>query len=97
MNKCLYCYKPLKEGQTDFHPACARKLFEMCIRDSIKLFEIGLYRTDVADDAVVGKIWQHLFECRDGVFHRHGIDDELWFELLDFVDLGEALTIVSEA
>ena len=27
MNKCLYCYKPLKEGQTDFHPACARKLF----------------------------------------------------------------------
>ena len=27
MNKCLYCYKPLKEGQTDFHPACAHKLF----------------------------------------------------------------------
>lgn len=27
MNRCLYCYKPLKEGQTDFHPACARKLF----------------------------------------------------------------------
>ena len=27
MNKCLYCYKPLKDGQTDFHPACARKLF----------------------------------------------------------------------
>ena len=27
MNRCLYCYKPLKDGQTDFHPACARKLF----------------------------------------------------------------------
>ena len=27
MEKCLYCYKPLKPGQTDFHPACARKLF----------------------------------------------------------------------
>lgn len=27
MNKCLYCYKPLKDGQTDFHPACTRKLF----------------------------------------------------------------------
>lgn len=27
MNKCLYCYKPLKEEQTDFHPACAHKLF----------------------------------------------------------------------
>lgn len=27
MDKCLYCYKPLKTGQTDYHPACAKKLF----------------------------------------------------------------------
>jgi len=27
MCKCLYCYKPLKLGQVDFHPACARKFF----------------------------------------------------------------------
>ena len=27
MNKCLYCYKELDEGQRDFHPACARKFF----------------------------------------------------------------------
>lgn len=27
MPKCLYCYKELKAGQTDYHPACARKLF----------------------------------------------------------------------
>jgi serine/threonine-protein kinase HipA len=27
MCKCLYCYKELKEGQTDFHPACAKKFF----------------------------------------------------------------------
>ena len=25
--RCFYCYKELKEGQTDFHPACARKFF----------------------------------------------------------------------
>lgn len=25
--RCLYCYKELKEGQVDFHPACARKFF----------------------------------------------------------------------
>lgn len=24
---CLHCYKPLKEGQKDYHPACARKFF----------------------------------------------------------------------
>ena len=27
MCKCLYCYKPLEEGQKDFHPQCARKFF----------------------------------------------------------------------
>lgn len=25
--RCLYCYKELKEGQRDYHPACSRKLF----------------------------------------------------------------------
>ena len=25
--RCLYCYKPLKPGETDFHPACAKKFF----------------------------------------------------------------------
>ena len=28
MAKCLYCYKELKEGQTDFHPTCSKKIFE---------------------------------------------------------------------
>ncbi len=27
MAKCLCCYKELKEGQVDYHPACARRLF----------------------------------------------------------------------
>ncbi len=27
VNRCLYCYMPLPEGQTDFHPACSRKIF----------------------------------------------------------------------
>ena len=27
MCKCLYCYQELKEGQKDFHPHCARKIF----------------------------------------------------------------------
>lgn len=25
--KCLYCYQPLQDSGTDFHPACARKMF----------------------------------------------------------------------
>lgn len=27
MERCLYCYQELKEGQKDFHPLCSRKLF----------------------------------------------------------------------
>ena len=27
MSKCLYCYQELEEGQVDFHPGCARKIF----------------------------------------------------------------------
>lgn len=27
MAKCLYCYKELKEGQTDYHPSCTKKLY----------------------------------------------------------------------
>lgn len=28
MSKCLYCYKPLADGEIDYHKACARKIFE---------------------------------------------------------------------
>lgn len=27
MAKCLYCYKELNQGETDFHKACSRKMF----------------------------------------------------------------------
>jgi serine/threonine-protein kinase HipA len=27
MQKCLYCYQSLEEGQTDFHPRCSKKIF----------------------------------------------------------------------
>ena len=28
MSKCLYCYKPLGEGEVDYHKGCAHKIFE---------------------------------------------------------------------
>ncbi|MCM1094632.1 MAG: HipA domain-containing protein [Lachnospiraceae bacterium] len=43
MCKCLYCYKPLHEGEVDYHNGCARKIFESTVvpvlpytRDNIK-------------------------------------------------------------
>lgn len=28
MNKCLYCYRPLEKGETDFHTKCEKKFFD---------------------------------------------------------------------
>ena len=43
MCKCLFCYKPLNDGEIDYHPGCARKIFESTVvpdlpytRDNIK-------------------------------------------------------------
>jgi serine/threonine-protein kinase HipA len=27
MSKCLYCYKPLADGERDFHQKCAKQFF----------------------------------------------------------------------
>ncbi|MFA4998257.1 MAG: HipA domain-containing protein, partial [Bacteroidales bacterium] len=27
MERCLYCYQPLGQGQVDFHPQCSEKIF----------------------------------------------------------------------
>ena len=27
VKRCLVCYKEIKEGQTDYHPRCAKNLF----------------------------------------------------------------------
>lgn len=27
MEKCLFCYRPLKVGEIDFHKGCARRMF----------------------------------------------------------------------
>jgi serine/threonine-protein kinase HipA len=27
MSKCLFCYQPLKDSETDFHPKCSKKIF----------------------------------------------------------------------
>ena len=34
-NNCLYCYKPLEEGEVDYHKGCARKIFESTVVPSL--------------------------------------------------------------
>ncbi len=44
MNKCLYCYKPLGEGDIDYHARCARKIF-----DSNKVPELPYTRSNIKE------------------------------------------------
>ena len=63
----------------------------------VEPFQSGLDGGDVADDAVLGQDGQHLAEGVEGVLHRHGVDDQLRLEVLDFVQRGEAVGVVDEA
>jgi serine/threonine-protein kinase HipA len=37
MNSCLYCYKKLESGETDFHQACSKKFFGSHIPPIVEL------------------------------------------------------------
>ena len=63
MNRCLYCYQELEEGQKDFHPSCARKLFgiEMApilpySRDNMSDLARQVIRTSASVTGVQAKI-----------------------------------------
>ena len=62
----------------------------------VEFLQSGLYRSDVADDAVFGQYRQHLAESVQRVFHRNGIDDQLRLEVLDFFQCGEAVGVVDK-
>ena len=53
MCKCLYCYKDLKEGQQDYHPACARKFFGA--KDAPKLPFVRSQISELAQEVVRSK------------------------------------------
>lgn len=42
MNKCLSCYKPLLEGEVDYHKPCARKIFESSITPSLPYTRVNI-------------------------------------------------------
>ena len=48
----------------------------------IEVEEIGLHAADVADDAVLGQVGNHLLEDLQRVFQRHTVDYQFGLELL---------------
>jgi serine/threonine-protein kinase HipA len=42
INRCLYCYQPLLQEQTDFHPGCSRKIFGTSVAPILPYTEADL-------------------------------------------------------
>lgn len=63
MQRCLYCYQPLEQGQTDFHPQCSKKLFGTTIppelpytKDDIESLALEVVRSQVTVTGVQPKL-----------------------------------------
>jgi len=46
-SRCFYCYRPLENGETDFHPACSKKFFSSAMPPALpytenQIEELGL-------------------------------------------------------
>ncbi len=63
MQRCLYCYQPLEQGQTDFHPQCSKKLFGTTTppelpytKDDIESLALEVVRSQVTVTGVQPKL-----------------------------------------
>ncbi|MDE6542925.1 MAG: HipA domain-containing protein [Muribaculaceae bacterium] len=80
MNKCLYCYKPLSEGEKDYHKGCARKIFESTTvpelpytRDNIKKLAREIVAASTTVTGVQAKLSLDISRGSKGEPHRFTI------------------------
>lgn len=67
MKRCLFCYQPLTEIETDFHPSCSRKIFEQPVPPELPYTEaqmaelaLKVVQTQVTVTGVQAKLSLHL-------------------------------------
>jgi len=67
MKRCLFCYQPLTEIETDFHPSCSKKIFEQPVPPELpykeaQMAELALkvVQTQVTVTGVQAKLSLHL-------------------------------------
>ena len=63
MQRCVYCYQPLEQGQSDFHPQCSKKLFGTTTppelpytKDDIESLALEVVRSQVTVTGVQPKL-----------------------------------------
>ena len=67
MKRCLFCYQPLTEIETDFHPSCSRKIFDQPVPPELPYTEaqmaelaLKVVQTMVTVTGVQAKLSLHL-------------------------------------
>jgi len=80
MCKCLYCYKPLADGEVDYHKSCARKIFESAtmpvlpyVRANIKELAREIVTTSTTVTGVQAKLSLDITRGHDGEPQRFTI------------------------
>src|SRR5688500_17407201 len=70
--RCLYCYNPLGDGETDFHPACSKKIFGKPIppelhysEDELETLAEQVIKTNTTVTGVQPKLSLHLASEKD--------------------------------
>ena len=63
----------------------------------VERLQVGLDRSDIADDAILGQERHYLVEGLKGVFYGYGVDDQFGTESLDFFFFRKPVAIVHEA
>ncbi len=73
MEKCLYCYHPLKQGQVDFHPQCSKKMFGTAIppilpytKADIELLALEVVRSQITITGIQPKLSVDLMKENGG-------------------------------
>lgn len=80
MCKCLYCYKPLADGEVDYHKSCARKIFESAttpvlpyVRANIKELAREIVTASTTVTGVQAKLSLDITRGHDGETQRFTI------------------------
>lgn len=80
MSRCLYCYQPLNEDQSDFHPSCSKKIFGQPIPPELPYIEtqmeelaLQVVRSQVTITGVQPKISLHITSNRNNAPKRFTI------------------------
>ena len=82
MCKCLYCYKPLEEGQKDFHPHCAKKMFGIA---KAPLLE---YRYDGSNRLTIVGLWgNYIFKPQTANYLQLPENEDLTMHLAEAVKI----------